>query len=70
MMPQAVLTRAIEKLASAGEQAGISVADMIRILQAGVSVEALVNLIEHNLPIAEESYKLRAEACHKSTRAN
>jgi hypothetical protein len=50
MMPQAVLTRAIEKLASAGEQAGISVADMIRILQAGVSVEALVDLIERNLP--------------------
>ncbi len=70
MMPQAVLTRAIEKLASAGEQAGISVADMIRILQAGVSVEALVNLIERNLPMAEESYKLCAEACHKSTRAN
>jgi hypothetical protein len=52
-MPQAVLLRAIEKLASAGERAGISVEDMIRILQAGVSVEALVDLIERNLPIDE-----------------
>jgi hypothetical protein len=34
----------------------ISVEDMLRILQAGVSVEALVDLIERNLPIAEEPY--------------
>ena len=49
-MPQAVLTRAIEKLASAGEQAGISVTDMIRLLNAGLSVEALVDLNLQNSP--------------------
>ena len=44
-MPQSVLAQAIEKLARAGEQAGMSVEDMIRILDAGVSVETLLDLI-------------------------
>jgi hypothetical protein len=45
-MPQPILVRAVEKLARAGEQAGMSVEDMIRILNAGVSVETLLELIE------------------------
>jgi hypothetical protein len=37
--------QAIEKFALAGEQVGMSVEDMIRILNAGVSVETLLDLI-------------------------
>ena len=48
-MQQPVLTRAVEKLAQAGKQAGISVEDMIRVLNAGVSVEGLLDLIELRL---------------------
>jgi hypothetical protein len=48
-MPQPILVRAVEKLARAGEQAGMSVEDMIRILNAGVSVETLLELIERSL---------------------
>jgi hypothetical protein len=48
-----VLTRAVEKLAQAGEQAGITVEDMIRILNAGVSVERLLDLIEVRLLAGE-----------------
>ncbi|MGA8489351.1 MAG: hypothetical protein WB711_02950 [Terriglobales bacterium] len=43
-MPQP-LAHAVEKLARAGEQAGMSVEDMIRLLNAGVSVESLLDLI-------------------------
>ena len=42
---QAVLVRAIEKLAWAGEQAGFSVEEMINLLDTGVSVETLLNLV-------------------------
>ena len=44
-MPQPVLAQAVEKLARAGEQVGLSVEDMIRLLNAGVSVETLIDLI-------------------------
>ena len=44
-MPQPVLAQAVEKLARAGEQVGLSVEDMIRLLNAGISVEALIDLI-------------------------
>ena len=40
---------AIEKLVLAGEEAGFSVEQMIQILNAGVSVEALLCLIERRL---------------------
>jgi hypothetical protein len=43
-----VLVRVIERLARAGEQAGISVEQMIQILNAGVSVETLVDLIDRS----------------------
>jgi hypothetical protein len=48
-MERPVLRRAVEKLAQAGEQAGLSVEEMIRILNAGVSVESLVALVEGRL---------------------
>jgi hypothetical protein len=48
-MQQPVLFRAVERLAEAGEQAGFSVEDMIRMLNAGLTVEALLNVIERSL---------------------
>jgi len=39
------LQEAINRLALAGEQVGISVEDMIQMLNAGVSVETLLDLI-------------------------
>jgi hypothetical protein len=39
----------VEKLADAGEQAGFSVKDMIRMLNAGLTVETLLDIIERNL---------------------
>jgi len=39
------LIQAIEKFARAGEQAGMSIDDMIGILNAGVSVQTLLDLI-------------------------
>ena len=53
-MQQPVLTRAVETLASAAEQAGIGVEEMIRILQAGISVETLIDLIARSRPVARE----------------
>ena len=44
-MRQTTLAQAIEKLALAGERAGMSVEDMIQLLNAGVGVETLLNLI-------------------------
>jgi hypothetical protein len=54
-----VLTRAVEKLAQAGEQAGFTVEEMIRILNAGVSVESLLDIIELRL-------KPGTQACRSS----
>lgn len=53
-MEQPVLMRTIGKLACAGEQVGISVEDMISILNAGISVEVLLDLIELNLQASQE----------------
>jgi hypothetical protein len=43
------LQTAVNKLAIFGERAGLSVADMIQILNAGISVETLLQLIASNL---------------------
>jgi hypothetical protein len=45
-MPQQGLAEAVEKLARAGKQVGMSIDDMIQILDAGVTVETLVDLID------------------------
>jgi len=45
-MPQPVLAEAVEKLARAGEQVGMSVDDMIQTLNAGVRVKTLLDLID------------------------
>ena len=44
-MTQLVLEGAVKKLARASEQVGMSVDDMIQILDAGISVKTLVDLI-------------------------
>jgi hypothetical protein len=40
------LHRAVQKLALAGEQAGLHIEDMISLLNDGVTVEALLDLME------------------------
>ena len=44
-MREPAFLETIEKFARAAEQAGLTVDDMIRILNAGVSVETLLDLI-------------------------
>ncbi len=53
-MQRPTLEQAIEKLARIGEQAGISVQDMILILKARASVETLLDLIGRNLQAQEK----------------
>ena len=48
-MEQPILMNAIAKLVLAGEQAGLTVEQMIQLLQTGASVEALLDLIELRL---------------------
>ena len=43
------LSRTIEQLARAGEQAGFSVEEMIEMLNAGVSIGALLDMISYSL---------------------
>ena len=47
------LTKAIGKLAVAGEQAGLSVDRMIEMLNSGVSVETLLELIVWRLGVLQ-----------------
>ena len=53
-MEQPDLAQAIEKLAQAGEQSGISIEQMIQILKAGVSVETLLDIIDWGLRAPRE----------------
>ena len=48
-MPRPSLQAAVEKLAIAGEEAGFTVDQMIKLLNAGLSVEALLLLITWRL---------------------
>jgi hypothetical protein len=48
-MQHSVLARAIQRLVAAGEEAGITVDQMILILNTGVSVEALLEIIDKRL---------------------
>lgn len=52
-MVKASLQIAIEKLAMAGEQAGLSVEQMIALLNAGLTVETLLELITWRLQYIE-----------------
>jgi hypothetical protein len=44
----------VYKLAIAGEQAGFSVEEMIQMLNAGITVETLLHLIEWRLGAADD----------------
>ena len=48
-LEQAQLLRILGKLARAGERAGFSVEEMIEMLNSGMSVADLLNLITHRL---------------------
>lgn len=48
-MDQATLISGIAKLATAGQEAGFTVEQMIQLLNAGLSVESLVELIAWRL---------------------
>lgn len=49
----AVLVGAIKKLALVGEKAGFTVEEMIELLNTGVSVETLLNLICFRLEVSD-----------------
>ena len=57
-MEQPILMTAIEKLVRAGEQAGFSVEQMIQMLQMGIEVETLLQMIDRRL--SPPSEKLRS----------
>jgi hypothetical protein len=67
-MQAPLLERAIDDLALAGQQAGISVEDMIRVLRAGISVETLFDLIEWSLQDLTSQSQWREETCPKIPR--
>jgi len=48
-MAQPQVVRAVQKLANAGEQAGFTLQQMIDMLNAGLTVETLLHLIEWRL---------------------
>jgi hypothetical protein len=48
-MDQLNLSRSIAKLATAGERAGLTVEQMIQLLQDGLGVDDLVSMIEWKL---------------------
>ena len=57
------LQTSIAKLAIAGEQAGFTVEQMIRLLNAGVTVEGLISLIERRLPVNPEPLRSSRWVC-------
>lgn len=52
-----VLVGAIRKLALAGKSAGFTVEEMVQLLNTGVSVDTLLNLICLQLESNDEDYK-------------
>ncbi|HTR24629.1 MAG TPA: hypothetical protein VMI10_11650 [Terriglobales bacterium] len=58
-MDHPALISAIDKLAIAGERAGFTTEQLIRLLNAGLSVEDLVQLISNRLCAQEISHPTR-----------
>lgn len=54
-MDRPLLISAINKLATAGTQAGLSVEQMIQLLDDGLSVESLIDLIAWSLERREQA---------------
>jgi hypothetical protein len=61
-MARAALVTAIGKLAIAGEQAGFSLEQMIDLLNAGLSVETLLDLIAWRLEGTQSALPLLGSA--------
>jgi hypothetical protein len=59
------LSSAIEQLARAGEQAGFSVEEMIEMLNAGISIGALLDVISYSL--SHEASESTQHAVEEST---
>ena len=57
------LVAAVSKLAVAGEQAGFSLEHMIQLLDAGLSVDALIELIAWRFDGRHEPRPLEASSC-------
>ena len=62
-MKRASLVAAVSKLAVAGEQAGFSLEHMIQLLNAGLSVETLIELIAWRFEGKNEPRPLAASSC-------
>ena len=62
------LSSTIEKLARAGEQAGFSVEEMIEMLNAGVSIGALLDMISYSL--SQEALEFTTSAVEESPSAS
>ena len=65
-MQKPSLEIAIEKLAIAGEQAGFSVEQMIRLLNLGMSVEELVDVIATRLEAIRRPFPIAHAAVHSN----
>ena len=55
-MQRRILMSAINKLAIAGEQAGFSLEQMIQLLDGGLSVETLLDLIAWSLERRQQAF--------------
>ncbi|HTT22381.1 MAG TPA: hypothetical protein VMG82_25865 [Candidatus Sulfotelmatobacter sp.] len=55
-MHRPILISAISKLAIAGEQAGFSLEQMIQLLDDGLTVESLLDLISWSLECRQQSF--------------
>jgi hypothetical protein len=62
-MEKATLVSSIAKLAMAGEQAGFTVEQMIQLLNAGLGVESLVDLIAWRLEQPKRSAPVPSSSC-------
>jgi len=63
-LEQAQLLRTVGKLARAGEQAGFSIEEMIEMLNSGMSVADLLNLITRRLPSGHATRKEDRQGGH------
>jgi len=66
--PSPHLSSAIERLARAGEQAGFSVEEVIEMLNAGLSIGALLDMISYSL--SHDALECAQQGVEESTSAS
>ncbi|SRR6266403_4087190 len=66
--PSPHLSSAIERLARAGEQAGFSVEEVIEMLNAGLSIGALLDMISYSL--SHDALECTQQGVEESTSAS